>query len=73
MYSMFMCCCVSLLPVGVLEVNSGSKWNVSSGLPTVGLKGGLISFLYNFCKKQNNTELLNSKLPVSGQCHPDRR
>lgn len=37
-----------MLPVGVLEVNSGSKWKVSSGLPTVGLNGGLISFLYNF-------------------------
>lgn len=40
--------CVLWLPVGVLEVNSGSKWKVSSGLPTVGLNGGLISFLYNF-------------------------
>lgn len=36
-------------PVGVLVVNSGSKWKVSSGLPTAGLKGGLISFLYSFC------------------------
>lgn len=36
-------------PVGVREVNSGSKWKVSSGLPTAGLNGGLISFLYNFC------------------------
>lgn len=40
------------LPVGVLEVNSGSKWKVSSGLPTVGLNGGLISFLNNFYRKQ---------------------
>lgn len=36
-------------PVGVRAVNSGSKWKVSSGLPTAGLKGGLISFLYSFC------------------------
>lgn len=36
-------------PVGVRVVNSGSKWKVSSGLPTAGLKGGLISFLYSFC------------------------
>lgn len=36
-------------PVGVRAVNSGSKWKVSSGLPTAGLKGGLISFRYSFC------------------------
>lgn len=46
------CLCVCLeLPVGVLEVNSGSKWKVSSGRPTVGLNGGLISFLYSFYRE----------------------
>jgi hypothetical protein len=37
--------------VGVLAVNSGSKWKVSSGLPTAGLKGGLISLRYSFCRE----------------------
>ena len=41
--------CGGHTPVGVRAVNSGSKWKVSSGLPTAGLKGGLISFLYSFC------------------------
>lgn len=49
------CLCVCLgLPVGVLEVNSGSKWKVSSGRPTVGLNGGLISFLYSFYREQHS-------------------
>lgn len=35
-------------PRGVLAVNSESKYNVSSGLPMAGLKGGWISLLNNF-------------------------
>lgn len=36
------------LPLGVLAVNSGSKQNVSSGLPAAGLNGGCSSLLYSF-------------------------
>lgn len=43
-------------PVGVRDVNSGSKWKVSSGRPTAGLKGGLISFLYSFYKEKNRSQ-----------------
>lgn len=49
--------CVFQLPVGVLEVNSGSKWNVSSGLPTVGLNGGLISLRYSFCWEKQQSSI----------------
>lgn len=52
--------CIFQLPVGVLEVNSGSKWKVSSGLPTVGLKGGLISFLYNFYREQTKNSCIRN-------------
>lgn len=44
-----MCVCVGVdLPLGVLAVNSGSKQNVSSGLPAAGLNGGCSSLLYSF-------------------------
>lgn len=36
------------VPLGVLAVNSGSKQNVSSGLPAAGLNGGCSSLLYSF-------------------------
>lgn len=36
------------LPLGVFAVNSGSKWNVSSGRPAAGLKGGWISLRKSF-------------------------
>lgn len=39
--------CISV-PLGVLAVNSGSKQNVSSGLPAAGLNGGCNSLLYSF-------------------------
>lgn len=40
------------LPLGVLAVNSGSKQNVSSGLPAAGLNGGWSSLLYSFWEIQ---------------------
>lgn len=49
-----MCVCVGVgvdLPLGVLAVNSGSKQNVSSGLPAAGLNGGWSSLLYSFCRR----------------------
>lgn len=44
-------CRCRFLPLGVLAVNSGSKQNVSSGLPAAGLNGGWSSLLYSFCRK----------------------
>lgn len=49
LYERYVCNLKSQAPVGVRDVNSGSKWKVSSGRPTAGLNGGLISRLYNFC------------------------
>lgn len=46
------CVCVGV-PFGVLAVNSGSKQNVSSGLPAAGLNGGWSSLLYSFCRYKN--------------------
>jgi len=47
------CVCVCrfrcILPLGVFTVNSGSKQNVSSGLPAAGLNGGCSSLLYSVC------------------------
>jgi len=44
-------CMCGFLPLGVLAVNSGSKQNVSSGLPAAGLNGGWSSLLYSFCRR----------------------
>lgn len=43
------------LPLGVLAVNSGSKQNVSSGLPAAGLNGGWSSLLNSFCREDRHT------------------
>lgn len=55
-------------PVGVRAVNSGSKWKVSSGLPTAGLKGGLISFLYSFCGESKTGRWGGATEHPGGRC-----